>query len=127
MACIVNRGCGGIDGFCNMMHVFYGACEVIVGGDDGESIRWCCRCKELAHSGDSRLSGAAIEGDDATGHVIVDMCFDDGCNGGCYTLSGKEIDEVLIGQSNRASNYLFANVGCLPSLSCVVPDLVGVH
>jgi hypothetical protein len=23
------------------MHVFYGACEVIVGGDDGEAIGWC--------------------------------------------------------------------------------------
>ena len=44
------------------MHVFYGACEVIVGGDDGEAIGWCCCCEEFADSGDSRLSGAAIEG-----------------------------------------------------------------
>ena len=67
MACIVNRGCGGIDGFCNVMHVFYGACVVIDGGDDGEAIGWCCCCKEFANSGDSRLSGAAIEGEDAAG------------------------------------------------------------
>ena len=48
MACIIKGGCGGIDGCCNVMHVFYGACEVIVGGDDGEAIGWCCCCEEFA-------------------------------------------------------------------------------
>ena len=55
------------------MHVFYGACVVIVGGDDGEAIGWWWCCKEFAHSGDSRLGGAAIEGEDAASHVIVDV------------------------------------------------------
>ena len=68
MACFVNRGCGGIDGFCNMMHVFYGACEVIVGGDDGEAIGWCCCSEEFADIGCSRLGGAAIEGEDAASY-----------------------------------------------------------
>jgi len=49
------------------MHVFYGACEVIVGGDVGEAIGWCCCCRESADIGDSWLSSAAIEGEDATG------------------------------------------------------------
>ena len=55
------------------MHVFYGACEVIVGGDDGEAIGWCCRCKDFAKVGHCWLSGAAIEGEDAAGHVFVDV------------------------------------------------------
>ena len=92
----MNSGCGGIDGCCNVMHVFYGACEVIVGGDDGEAIGWCCCCEEFADIGDSRLSGAAIEGEDAAGHVFVRVWFDEGSNGGCDALSGKAMGEVLI-------------------------------
>ncbi len=33
-----------------MLHVFYGTCEVIVGGDDGEAIGWCCCCEEFAEN-----------------------------------------------------------------------------
>ena len=56
MARIIYRGCGGIDGFCNVMHVFYGACEVIVGGYDGEAIGWCCCGEEFADIGDKFMS-----------------------------------------------------------------------
>ena len=79
------------------MRVFYGACVVIVEGDDGEAIGWCCRCKEFAKVGQCWLGDAAIDGEDAAGHVFVRVWFDEGSNGGCDALSGKAMGEVLIG------------------------------
>ena len=43
------------------------AAEVIAGAMMAVALGWCCRCKEFVHIGDSRLGGAAIEGEDSTG------------------------------------------------------------
>jgi len=66
-----------------------------------------------------------IEGEDAAGHVIVDVCFDVGCNGGCHSHRGKISDEVLIVFGNHAGNGVLTNFGCLPTESGVMIDVVG--